>query len=1340
MRKSKKGIKIYFSAVFTFTAVLACLVLGAGMAKIYEAYAAENSSETVEIRIIGTTDLHGQLNSKDYEQGVDYNNGGLARVKDLITKTRNELPKENTFTLDVGDVLFDYTTEYIFSENQEAIQPIYSAMAEIGYDAITLGNHDFDYGYDYIQRQLNASGLRDITIVSNVTDAKTGEHPFLENMLITRTMKTSSGKEVEVTVGIIGQTIPTLTGKTHSYAGILKGEDLVLNAAAQASKLKEMGADIIIALSHTGIGPENPELNFKNAAYALTKIPEIDVVVCGHEHNLYPTTDMTSPYYKLPEVDKETSLMNGKNVIMAGDRGEAIGVVDLTVSVDEDRVKIVDRSSKLRMVTEKTTVEDKQIAAAYGEWEQPLLNYSTDIIADLEQSAVIQNFYGLMGDNMAMQLLNDSKIHYALHFSRTGGKQYQGYPIIAASTYASYGINSVQDFVNIRSQITESDLSTIQPYNNYLYIYTITGKQLKEWLEWTASAYETLYLSQQWKHPMMSSLMKSTGLRSLIREEWLDDWSSFYVFDGIDYVIDPAKAPRYDISGNRISTSSRVSQVEYQGKPVTDDMVLLLATNKITIPTEANRGVEKQVALNGFIRSQSVLGKYMKQLSQSGSILPQVDYNWRVKLPSDYKFLMKVPAYADSFFENTPWYVEYLSEMDDYRYYTASYPIEKTDTTAPHILAAPLVTVATNSSFEVAVEVSDASELKYVKYATGEMDADYDGWAAMNNIPSKGFTVWANGTYTIYAEDQYGNRAVKQIVIKNFDPNVLSVPVIDTYTNRKSKISGTAEPNTIIVFETVFGKKYETKVNGSGNFSYALPSQLAGSKVYVHIEDKDRGLKSERVPVLVKRTGPNRPEIDPVYNNVSSISGNAYDTASTVIAIIDDIVYVSDNGGRQLYESNTEIYDESLKIVETNATVSYGGYFTIGLPPLEAGTTVTIYTLDHISRNSRVSTTTVLEAAPNAPVVYEVSNIEKSVAGYIPGVSGKTYTVELVVGSNTYTAQTDKNGRFQFELKDQLIAGEILKFTASDKKNGIVRKSYTTGLMVNNIKSYIKEDSEILVLNRLTDKSNLISGFYYDGGTVYVAIAKGEGAAFQNTLHMVETDFMDKYRYYLEEKLSPDITVYAMIRFNDGKILMAKKVAVLSGKPEIPELLEEVTNTDKKVVVAAQRECEVQLTIGSKTYKTKEYQYEEQSGKYLYSFVTDRDVSGTQIKVTVTNALGTSDELVSAVVKAAPDSPGVEEVKAGDKKITGKIELFEYESGTENGDAIPKEFKDAPEKVAKTQTRIYAQIGDAVYKGTISNKGKFTIEIPVAVEGTDILVWGTNKAGRGPMTKVTVVK
>ncbi|NLJ95818.1 MAG: hypothetical protein GX321_01580 [Clostridiales bacterium] len=1320
------------------------LIIGLSTNKLGSANAAKDDYEKVDLRIIGTTDLHGQLNSFDYEKGVDYNNGGLARVFDLINKTRAELPEGNTLTLDAGDVLFDYTTEYIFSTNQGATQPIYLAMKQVGYDAITLGNHDFDYGYDYILRQLDESGLRDITVVSNVTDARTGEHPFLENMLLTRKVTSRDGKEIEIKIGIIGHTIPTLTSKTHSYAGILVTEDMIENAQKQAAILKEEGADIIIALSHTGIGPENPETNFKNVAYALTKIPEIDVVVCGHEHNLFPTNDMTSPYFKLPGVNKESYLMNGKNVVMAGDRGKAIGVVDLEIEINDDKVKIVNRKSELRMVNEKSTSEDKSISAIFGEWEDELKDYATDILGELKGDTIIQNYYGLLADNAAIQLLNDSKINYTLKQIK-GDKKYMDYPIIAASTYDTYGVKSIYDFVNIKDKITESDLATLQNYNSYLYVYYINGAQLKEWLEWSASAYETTSRNTYWEDDTMSSLMKQTGLKSLISEEWLNDWSNFYIFDGISYDIDISRFPRYDFSGNFINNDRRVSNVTYQGKEVTDDMEFLIATNKITKPTDANKGVENQTVLKGFVRSQSILGKYIKELSSSGSIMPQVDYNWKLILPTGYEFIVKVPYYAGTLFEETPWYVDELIQKNEYKYYIASYPASNKDTSAPHIVIAPLVTNPTASSFEIAVQAVDDSKIKRLKYANDDTDVSNAVWAVENDIPSKGFTVHNNGIYTVFAEDIHGNKAVKRIVIDNFSDNLLAKPTFEFYTNRKSNIKGEAEPNTILVIETPT-KDYEINIGPTGKFSYPLPGQLADTTINIYIKDEERGLESERVPVRINRTGPNQPHVNPVSNNMNYIVGNAYDDITSVVAIIDDLVYVSNDGGRELFEANKEIYDPSLKIVETIVDVSPEGQFVLILPPQLPGTSIKVYAMDHISRNSRVSTVTVSMKAPNMPVVYDVSNIEKSIRGYVPEASGNLYNIELRIGDNYYTTMTDKEGNFVLEFEDQLYANQELIVVAYDIKDNKERNSFPLQVVVKDIEFYVRPDSTNLTLNRVTDKSNLISGYYYSSGDVYLAIAKGEGTEFTNNLYKISTNEMHRYQYRLEKNLEVGHKIYIMTRFENGKILMARSFTVVAGRPDMPMLLNEITNTDKEVKVLAIKDCEVTLIIGKKTYKTTEFEYDETIGAYVYTFATDRDQSGTSVTVLASNDSGTSDPYVSQLIKVSPDSPKVNPIYEKDEVITGTIELLDYNPPLEERDEeeeevkTPKEFKNAPSKVAKTQTRVYAQIGSKKYKGTIDNKGKFTIEIPAQQEGTAIKLWGTNKAGRGPLIKVIVNK
>ena len=111
-------------------------------------------------------------------------------------------------------------------------------------------------------------------------------------------------------------------------------------------------------------------------------------------------------------------------------------------------------------------------------------------------------------------------------------------------------------------------------------------------------------------------------------------------------------------------------------------MVFILATDKITKPSGANKGVEKQEVLKGFNRSQVHLATYIKQLSKTGSIVPHVDYNWKLVLPSQYKFILRIPYYGGNDFEKTPWFVDELGEFEQYRYYIASY-LRRKDNIAP---------------------------------------------------------------------------------------------------------------------------------------------------------------------------------------------------------------------------------------------------------------------------------------------------------------------------------------------------------------------------------------------------------------------------------------------------------------------------------------------------------------------------------------------------------------------------------------------------------------------------------------------------------------------------------
>jgi 2',3'-cyclic-nucleotide 2'-phosphodiesterase/3'-nucleotidase/5'-nucleotidase len=1279
--------------------------------------AKSNNKEQADLRFIFTTDLHGQLNSKDYETGLDYGIGGLARAYDLIMQARNELPGNNSFTFDVGDVMYDYTTEYIFAEDQNEIQPIYKAMALVGYDAITLGNHEFDYGYSNILRQLKGSGLMDKTIVSNVVDSKTEEHPFLENMLITRTVKTTSGKKAEVTIGVIGETIPHLNGKTDNFTGVLKTEDIVINVEKQAKKLKEQGADIIVVLAHSGIGEENPPLNFKNVSYALTKIDEVDMILCGHEHRNFPTTDKTSPYLSLPGVDKNTFLVNGKNLVMANDRGRSIGLVDIKVDVSGDEVKIVNRESSLRYVSDYKTTENEEMKNLYGTWETEFLKYANEIIGELGKGEKLSNFSGILEDTAAIQLINDAKRSHALRYINTQAKQYKDYPVVTVSSYYSYGVKSPSDYINISDKFTESDLAIIQPYNNYLYLYTITGAQLKEWLEWSASAFETTNGTAKWKNKTMSELMASSGLQSLIKEEWSTNWNNFYIFDGVDYTINPSYEPRYDFSGNKINNSKRVYNITYNGKEVTNDTKLIIASNKITGPTEANKGIETQYIYKNFYRTQSILSEYIKTISKTGSIIPTPDNNWKLSL-TNKEFLIMLPSIGDEDAKKSPWYVSNLKSENDYTYYKAKQIVESTDKTPPNLYVIPTVTEATGTGYDVVVDGIDASGIKTIRYVSGDHGLDYDSWYIQPELKGKSFKANYNGTYSVFAEDNNGNKIVKKIVIDNISDQVIAAPKVETYTNRKTAIKGSAEANTRIVISASTGT-YETKILNDGTFSYSLPAQPSGSKVTIYAKDEESGRQSKKVTVTVKRTGPNQPKINYVYNNSETITGSINDDDATIIAIVDDNVYVSKDGGKERYKAATDLYDENKNIIETDITVMDNRY-SIDIPYLDTGESIYVYNIDHLNRISRENGTKVAELGPNLPMVYQVSNIERNVLGKVTSTTKNTiFNVYVEVNGRVYTGRTSKNGLFNISINEQLQSGQEIYVYATDESLGKVRKSGIKKVTVDDIDKLKESSSEVLTIDGLTNKENYITGRYQKGNEkVYIAISTKIGKTMSNQIYEVTTDAGGEFSLLLDNSLDAGTKIYAMTRFLDGPILAISSTEVIRTNPAKPSVLEPINNSQKVVYVVTDENCEVTVQIGKTKYSSKTYEYNKELKAYVYAVEVGRSNSSAITKVYAKNEVGYSKVLQGEVVKLAPDSPQVNKVTSSDKEITGSIELIGKNSDT---------------------TKVYAKVGTKTYAGTIDNEGNFTINIKNQKASTSIYVWGEQDGNRGPLTESKVV-
>ncbi len=233
-------------------------------------------AQTTSITIVATTDTHGYITSYDYvnEKEIEY---GLPYAAYLLKNIRKK--NKNVILVDCGDTISGTPLTYYHAYYQsDKPNPVIKVMNEIGYDVAVLGNHDFDFGVNYLVQAINQSKFPWIS--SNVFQAQSlFSYPF---------------KIIEkggVKIGFFGLTTPA----TQYFEPPKNVKEMIFKKMANTAKktveeLKKEGADVIVALVHSGKGPMYAEKEpFENALYyVLENVKGIDVAIYGHTHKENP--------------------------------------------------------------------------------------------------------------------------------------------------------------------------------------------------------------------------------------------------------------------------------------------------------------------------------------------------------------------------------------------------------------------------------------------------------------------------------------------------------------------------------------------------------------------------------------------------------------------------------------------------------------------------------------------------------------------------------------------------------------------------------------------------------------------------------------------------------------------------------------------------------------------------------------------------------------------------------------------------------------------------------------------------------------------------------------------
>lgn len=340
------------------------LILGgtaAGGLVLLHPFSARAAAGQAHLRILSTTDLHVHVHAYDYYADRPNHTMGLARTASIIAGIRAEAT--NTLTVDNGDYLQgnpmgDFIA-YSRGMAEGDLHPVIAAMNAVGYDAGTLGNHEFNYGMTFLER-VNARA--EFPIVCANFARSLGATPRQDDLylppwvILERTLTDGAGATHPIRIGLIGFVPPQIMQWDRGHLeGSYAARDILEAAAAWVPELREAGADIVVALAHTGISASPAAAMMENAALHLGAVEGIDAIVAGHSHRVWPSGDFSGA-----GLDQATGTLMGKPGVMAGFWGSHLGLIDLMLERDGGGWRIAGHECATRPIYRRN--EDRSIA------------------------------------------------------------------------------------------------------------------------------------------------------------------------------------------------------------------------------------------------------------------------------------------------------------------------------------------------------------------------------------------------------------------------------------------------------------------------------------------------------------------------------------------------------------------------------------------------------------------------------------------------------------------------------------------------------------------------------------------------------------------------------------------------------------------------------------------------------------------------------------------------------------------------------------------------------------------------------------------------------------------
>ncbi|ABK86967.1 bifunctional 2',3'-cyclic-nucleotide 2'-phosphodiesterase/3'-nucleotidase [Bacillus sp. Gnz1/3] len=608
MKKSKKMLAGATLAI----GVMAPQVLPA------TAHADEKTGEsTVNLRILETSDIHVNLMNYDYYQTKTDNKVGLVQTATLVNKAREEA--KNSVLFDDGDALQgtplgDYVANKINDPKKPVdpsyTHPLYRLMNLMKYDVISLGNHEFNYGLDYLNKVISKTEFP--VINSNVykddkdNNEENDQNYFKPYHVFEKEVEDESGQKQKVKIGVMGFVPPqVMNWDKANLEGKVKAKDIVETAKKMVPKMKAEGADVIVALAHSGVDKSGYNVGMENASYYLTEVPGVDAVLMGHSHT------------------EVKDVFNGVPVVMPGVFGSNLGIIDMQLKKVNGKWEVQKEQSKpqLRPIADSKgnplVQSDQNLVNEIKDDHQATIDYVNTAVG--KTTAPINSYFSLVQDDPSVQLVTNAQKWYVEKLFAENGQysKYKGIPVLSAGApFKAGGRNGATYYTDIPAgTLAIKNVADLYVYPNTLYAVKVNGAQVKEWLEMSAGQFNQIDPKKTEEQPLVN-----IGYPTY----------NFDILDGLKYEIDVTQPAKYDKDGKVVNANTnRIINMTYEGKPVADNQEFIVATNNYRGSSQTFPGVSKgEVVYQSQDETRQIIVKYMQE---TPVIDPAADKNWAFK-------------------------------------------------------------------------------------------------------------------------------------------------------------------------------------------------------------------------------------------------------------------------------------------------------------------------------------------------------------------------------------------------------------------------------------------------------------------------------------------------------------------------------------------------------------------------------------------------------------------------------------------------------------------------------------------------------------------------------------